>query len=594
MALALALIAAVNAIAQDVSTIREIDIRGSANINKETILAVMRTKVGQPYVQAQLDSDKKAIEDMGFFQAVDVRAREVGGGNWQVVVEVVEFPKIKEIRIVGNEALKDEDITKVMAEYGMAIGKVYNLKSVNSVASAIRKLYSDRGYFAQIDAPFGLLPESPETLNVTIIELKVNSVSVQGATRTKKYVLDRMIKTRSGDTLYIPKWRNDLQKLYSTQWFEKVESIENLSAEDPGKVDLIADVKEARTGIFNIGLQIDPRNSVAGLVRLTDTNFKGTGQTIGAGILQGSRGGGTSVDLNYGNPFIDRRDTSLNASVYSRVIYRFTGVGFGGENTPTQDDQFTERRTGISVGVTRPFREQYYGSVGLRMENVKTGDLSVDNTTGFIQQDGDLALLSLGLTRDRRDVGLDPASGDYTRLLVEPGYSNIDKVGGDVSDTSILGSNTFARSTLEYRTYWSPQPPRGLKVDEPRRVLAIRARYGRIDGNVPFFEQFFVGGSDSLRGYAEDRFWGTEMATFSAEWRQPIQKAFNAVLFVDYGSAWGGYGSVNRYTQSSDPKFKLGYGIGFSFRTPLGPIRLDFGFDNRGKSRTHFIIGTSF
>jgi outer membrane protein insertion porin family len=591
--LALALSMAVGALAQDVGSIREIEIRGATNINKDTILSVMRTKVGQPYVQAQLDSDKKAIDDMGFFQAVDVRAREVGGGNWQVIVELIEYPRIKEIRIVGNSAIKSDDIRKILADGGLGVGNVYNLKSKPSVSSAIRKLYSDRGYFVQVD-PFGLLPESPETLSVTVIELKVNSVSVQGATRTKKYVLDRMIKTRPNDVLYIPKWRDDLRRLYSTQWFEKVESIENLSQEDPGRVDLIADVKESRTGIFNVGLQIDPRNSVAGMVRLTDTNFKGTGQTVGVGLLQGSRGGGASVDLDYGNPFIDRHDTALNASLYSKVLYRFAGVGFGGEGTPTEDDQFTERRTGFNVSVSRPFRREYFASVGLRLEEIKTADLDVDKTTGFIQQDGRLGMLAFGLSRDRRDVVVDPARGDYVRLNLEPGFSDISKVGGDTPDTSILGMNTFVRTNLEYRTYWSPQAPRGLKIDEPRRVLALRARYGRIDGEVPFFEQFFVGGSDSLRGYVEDRFWGKEMATLSAEWRQPIQKSFNAVLFADYGAAWGGYGSVNDYTQSNRAQFKLGYGIGFSFRTPLGPIRLDFGFDNRGKSRTHFIIGTSF
>jgi len=38
----------------------------------------------------------------------------------------------------------------------------------------------------------------------------------------------------------------------------------------------------------------------------------------------------------------------------------------------------------------------------------------------------------------------------------------------------------------------------------------------------------------------------------------------------------------------------LGYGAGLSFRTPLGPIRIDIGFNEEGRSRTHFIIGTSF
>lgn len=580
------------ALGQNVSLIKEIEIRGTVNVNKDTILAAMRTKVGQPYVQAQLDQDKKTIDDMGFFQAVDVRAREIGDGNWQVVVEVVEYPKIKELRIVGNTVVKTEDIVAALSKVGLGTEKLYNLKLSVPAAKEVEKLYTDKGYFGRVQE-FGPLPDAPETLSLNVLELRVNSVSVQGATRTKKFVLDRLIKTRPGDIVSVQNWSADLKRLVGTQWFEKVDSIEN-ATDDPGKIDLIADVKETRTGIFNVGLQVDPRNSIAGILSLKDTNFKGTGQTIGFGILQGSSGGGTSVDLDYGNPFIDHHDTSLNVSLYSRVLFRFAGIGFGGNNTPTEDDQFTERRTGLNVSLGRPFRKEYFGSIGLRFERIDTGDLDTDQTTGFIQQDGDVGTLSLGLSRDRRDVTIDPAKGDYARILIEPGYSNITRIGGDAPDPGILGPNTFVRSTLEYRMYWSPQPPRGLKLEEPRRVIAVRLRYGKITGTVPFFEQFFVGGSDSLRGYPEDRFWGTDMAIATLEYRHPIQKAFNAILFADYGSAWGGYGSVNRFTQSGRPDFQLGYGIGFSFRTPLGPIRLDFGFNQNGGSRTHFIIGTSF
>lgn len=593
MALVLALLSVGIGFAQEPNVIKEIEVRGAVNVNKDTILAAMRTKIGQPYVQAQLDQDKKAIEDLGFFQAVDVRAREIGSGNWQVAVEVVEFPKIREYRIVGNTAVKTGDIEKVVAADGLPLGNIFNLKSQGAVSRAIEKLYTDRGYFGQVE-DLGPTPGSPETLTVSILELRVGTVSVQGATRTKKYVLDRLIKTRPGDPLHIPSWRDDLRRLYSTQWFEKVESIQN-PTDDPGKVDLIADVTEARTGIINVGVQIDPRNSIAGLLRLTDTNWRGTGQSVGIGVLQGSAGGGTSVDLDYGNPFIDRHDTALNVSLYSRVLYRFTGVGFGGNSTPTDDSQYTERRTGINMSLSRPFRKQYLASVGLRFEDIKTNDLDTNVDTGFIQQDGQVGTLTFGLGRDRRDVVVDPSSGDYTRILVEPGYSRITHVGGDFPDNSIIGSHTFLRSTFEYRTYFSPgQPPRGLKVDESRRVIAVRLRYGQISGKVPFFEQFFVGGSDSLRGYQEDRFWGRNMALASFEYRHPIQKSFNAILFADYGSAWGGYGTVNNYSQSDKPDFKLGYGLGLSFRTPLGPIRLDFGFNDKGKSRTHFVIGTSF
>lgn len=593
------------AAAQTASLISEIEVRGVQNVNREQILAAMRTKVGQPYIQAQLDQDRRSIEDLGFFQAVDVRAREVGNQSWHVVVEVVEFAKIKEIRVVGNTVVKTEDILKVLETapaYPIVPGNVYNLKSVRAVNEGIRKLYADKRYFAQLGS-FGPLEGSPETVNVEVIELTVNSVTVQGAVRTKKSVLDKIIRTKPGEAFNVGTWENDLRRLFSTNWFETVDSIERTVGDDIGKVDLIADVKETETGSLNIGVQIDPRSSIAGLLRYSDTNFKGSGQSVGVDLVQGSRGG-TSIDLDYGNPFVDDRDTSLSFSVYSRVVYRFAGSLFGGgtseENSPT-DNRFFERRTGLSFGLGRRIRENLFGSIGAKYENIDTGELDTTQTTGFIQQDGDVATVTFGLTSNRRDVDVDPSRGDWFRVTIEPGYSNITKVGGDIvgdglgGDDSILGKNTFFRTSLEYRAYFSPgQPPRGRRVSDPRRVIALRARYGSIAGKVPFFEQFFVGGSDSLRGYQEDRFWGRQMAGITAEYRVPVQKAFNAILFVDYAGAWDGYGSVNNFTQSKNPQFQLGYGIGFSFRTPLGPIRLDFGFNEEGKTKTHFLIGTSF
>jgi outer membrane protein insertion porin family len=162
-----------------------------------------------------------------------------------------------------------------------------------------------------------------------------------------------------------------------------------------------------------------------------------------------------------------------------------------------------------------------------------------------------------------------------------------------LSDT--LGRKNYLKTTGEYRFYWSPEKPRGRnELDAPRKVVAFRARYGVITGDVPFFEQFFMGGASTLRGYEEDRFWGKQSLLTTLEYRHPIQKALALSAFVDYGGAWGGFGTVGEFSQSRSSNLKLGYGFGVSFRSPLGPLRLDLGFDDRGKTRTHFQIATSF
>ncbi len=567
--------------------IRSVTVNGNKEVSTEAILAAMRTRVGQPYVQATIDADKTTLENLGFFQAVDIQTTVVDDTNRDVIVQVEEWPLVKEIRVVGNKGISTEDIVK---ELDIAVGKVFNIRDRAPAAQRVEALYAKRGLFARVE-DINPLTDSPGTISVSIIELTVNSVSVQGNTRTKTSVMRKMIKTRAGEPFRTDKWIADLRRLVGTQWFENVRPVENQP--EPGKIDLVADVKEARTGNFAIGAQMDPRSSLAGTLRLSDSNFRGSGQSIGFSVIQGTAGGGPSIEMDYGNPFMDDRGTALNVSLYSRLIYRFQGIGFGSNNTPTEDDIFSERRTGAALAVGRTFSDDISASIAVRYEGIKTSDVNTDSSTGFIQQDGTLATLTLGLTRNRRDVDIDPSRGDWFRIEVQPGFANITAVGGELNDT--LGRKNFLKTTAEYRLYWSDQKPRTRnELDAPRRVLALRARYGTITGDVPFFEQFFMGGASTIRGYEEDRFWGNQSLLTTLEYRVPIQKALSVSAFVDYGGAWGGYGQVGSYSQSRSANFKIGYGLGVSFRSPLGPLRLDIGFDDRGKSRTHFQIATSF
>ncbi len=553
----------------------------------------MRTKVGAPFVQETLDQDKRGLEDLGFFSAVAVSGIPLDSGTWQVTILVTEWPEIKEIRVTGNTVVKTDDIVNVLT---LKTGNVYNTNAVRSSADAIRKLYSSKGYYVQIP-DFSPLKDSPNTLNIQLLELKVGTVGYQGNGRTKDWVMKRLIKTKPGDTFSEVKWANDIRRLLNTQWFDTVHSLAD-DQRELGMIDLTADVKEAKTGQFNVGVQLDPSSSFAGVIRLSENNFGGTGKSVGLNFIQATQGDGPSVDLDYTNPFFDSKDTQLHMALYSRLVYRFSNsfLGTGGSDL-TSASRYTERRTGATLGFNRPVTD--YLSLGLsgRLETIKTSQNNGLTQPNFISQDGTVGGLTFGATRNRRDVDVDPSRGDWMQLQVEPGYADITKstiISNGVPLQGGTGKGMFGRGVLEYRKYFSPGPPRGTDLEAPRNVVAFRAKFGVITGQVPFFEQFFAGGSDTVRGYAEDRFWGKQTLISTLEYRKPIQKSFNVIGFVDYGGAWGGYKSIADFRQSEKLKLHLGYGVGLSFRTPLGPIRLDLGFDERGRSRTHFLIGNSF
>lgn len=574
--------------------VSSIEVRGLKNIPESSVVASMRTKVGQIYDPQQISRDRQSLEALGLFQEVRVYGQLLDDRTWKVVVEVVEWPVIESIAVSGNTVFDNERILKLFEDAGIKPGVVLNVSLLDTASKSLSDLYRGKGLFARITR-FEPDQTTPSKLVVEIVEARVGQVIIEGNTRTKRGVFDRLMDTKPGDLLDSAKWSDDLRRIVDTRWFE---SIEPDSAEpELGKVDLILKVKETRTGVFNVGVQVDPRNNLAGFVSMQETNFLGTGQMIGINVLQSAQGLGTSVTLDYANPILDSKRTSLAASLFTRETFVFGGTlfGAGGGGSLNSEDRISQRRTGATVGISRPTDRQTRANINLRAESLNTINFTPDPGEEFIVQDGDLASLSFGVTRNRRDNSVDPASGDWIRLAVEPSFSNIVSVGGLTSGYDILGQNFYTKLAIDYRTYFSPGPKRKPEeFDQPRRVLAARVYAGHVVGEVPFTEQFFVGGANGVRGYTEDRFWGKTTFLAQLEYRHPIQQSFNVVAFVDYGGAWGGYGTVREFTQSPNLNLKLGFGVGVNFKTAFGPIRLDIGFDDKLKPRTHFQIGGTF
>lgn len=590
--------------AQQTLTIKEIVVRGNSRISTEVITASIRSAQGRPFIEADLARDQQSLRALGVFQDVKISSRQLSDTEVQVVIDVSENPVVKEISIIGNTALKTDDLMKVITQ---PVGQVLNLNNRKTTADAIRELYATKGYFADVDFP--TMADAPETLVVMVIETTVNDIVITGANRTRKYVLDRLMKTEPGKPFNQRTWISDVRKLQSTQWFESINPSQRATGEI-GRFDLLLDLKEQRTAIFDVGLALDPNSRLAGTIRVSDSNFRGSGQQVSLGYVQDTFGSGASVSLDFTDPFFDKKDTALSVSLFSRINSYFTSLG--GDNQLDDDSRFDERRTGGSLSLSRGYRGIYSTSIGLNYEDIRTVN---ENTAGtFIQQDGTLLKFLIQGTRDTRDVPLDPFQGDYLRLAIEPGFTNITKIGGVVSGyPDVQGKGQFLRGTLEYKAFFSktPKPKPGMTEEEifklqtkPRPVIATRARVGTVRGTIPFFEQFFAGGADSLRGYDDQRFWGRNVAMATAELRYPIQENFSVIGFMDYGGAWGGYGTLDtdndgsladeRFTQSDKINLKMGYGVGIGFRSPLGLIRIDFGFTPQGRSRTHFTIGGAF
>ena len=575
--------------AQGNQLIGEVVVRGNKSVSEQLIISIIGSKVGQVYQPAQLARDKVLLENTNQFQSVQVYGQLLDNERWRVVVEVVEWDIISEIRVEGNTVVSS---SMILAALRNKVGQVFNPTVLEADARGVSELYRRQGYFARVTQYEPLL-EDASILKVVVTEATVERVELVGLTRTPERVVRRAIDTQEGQILSFNQLQEDLKRLADTRWFEEIQPDVLDSDAALGKVVVIINLKETRTGAFNVGVQLDPKNRLAGLFTLNDSNFNGTGKSVGLNLLQSAQGLGTSITIDYGDPFLDKKRTALNTSIYSREQLVFGSSLFGSEGGPL--GRFSQRTNGGNAMLSTVLSSNLRAFVGIEAQHVNTRDFVVDPGEEFVFQDGFSAGLNLGFVRNRRDFNQEPARGDWVRVAIEPTFSDVTSLGGQNVGVQGLGQRVYLRTSIDYRVYSSPQPPRTIEqFDEPRRVFAFRAFAATIVGDPPFFEQYFVGGSNGVRGYEEDRFWGKHALLFQAEYRHPIQKSFNAIAFVDYGGAWNGYPSVRNYTQSSTFKMHLGYGVGINFKTPFGPIRLDVGFNDKGKARTHFLIGGSF
>jgi outer membrane protein insertion porin family len=584
----------------------EVDVEGVEGRLEDVVFEATEIQPGQLTTRSQLQEDVNAIFATGFFADVRVVPEDTPLGV-RVTFVVEPNPVLEEVEVttvpqeLDKRVLPESVVNNIFSEQ---YGEILNFQELQTNIEELTQWYQDNGYtLAQVVGSPEVSPDGVVTLTVAegvIEDIRVRTFDGEGEQiegKTRDFIVKREVELSQGDVFNRETARSDLERIFGLGIFEDA-SLSFTPGDDPRKVVLNFDVVEGDTGSIGAGAGVSSASGVFGTVSYQERNLGGNNQNLSAEVQVGGR---TLVfNTRFVDPWIagDPYRTSYAVNLFRR---RSISVIFDEGDTdvdlPNGDDPRVIR-TGGGITFSRPLAPDPYTradwtlSAGFDYERVQIedddGEISPEDEFGnqlAFDDSGkdDLFVLEFDAVRDRRNNRNQTTSGSLLRLGID---QSIPLGSGSIFFNRIRGSYSYF-IPVDFTNF----------SEEGGETLAFNVQAGTVLGDLPPYEAFSLGGTNSVRGYEQgDVAAGRSFLQATAEYRFPIFSIIGGALFVDVGTDLGTGDNVPGEPAEvrGKPGSGFGYGAGVRVQSPLGAIRVDFGFNDEGENQIHFGIGERF
>ena len=502
-----------------------------------------------------------------------------------ITVNVTEGERfvVSGVKLEGNFLERDDEFKSLVT---IRPGEPYNADQVAETTKAFADHFGNFGFaFARIEA----VPEVDRENNRVALVLQadpvrrayVRRISVTGNNRTRDEVVRREFRQYEASWYDGEKIRLSRDRVDRLGYFTEV-NIETLEVPGaPDQVDLVINVAEKPTGSLQLGAGFSSAEKLSFSFAVKQENVFGSGNYLGVD-LNTSKFKRTLV-FSTTNPYFTPDGISRTLDLYYRTDKPYEDQGGNYELITTGG--------GVRFGV--PFTEidtVFFGGA-LEQTRIKAGTNIPAAYLAYADRYGATSTsvpLTIGWSRDSRDSALAPNVGRLQRLNTE---------------WSVAGDSRYVRANYQYQQY----VPLNKKF-----TLAFNGEVGLGKGiggrPFPVFKNFYSGGLGSVRGFDQGTLGprdvtgaslgGPKKLTFNAELIAPFPGAGNdrtlrVFTFLDVGNVYGD-GEKMRLSD-----MRASVGVGLSWISPLGPLRLAFANPVRKYAgdriqKLQFQIGTSF
>jgi outer membrane protein assembly complex protein YaeT len=612
--------------------IDDVMVSGNSAMTVADLTPLLRIKAGEPFVQATLDNIVSQMRTLyrgrGFTRATvmanaGVQPLPPGAGpledrHVRVTIDIAEGPRafIDAVNISGNTVLPTDEIRGWLTAIP---GKAYSEVDVASDRDRIDLEYRNRGYESVVVDPAVMLASNDTRANVTFAitegpQVMVDHVIIVGNKRTSTRTIEREVTLKPGEPLGYSQRLESQQRLSALGLFRRV-TITELQHESEAHRDVLIQVEEAPPNTIAFG------GGFEAFTILRPTGPNGEAQQrfeyaprgsfeVGRSNLWGknrsvdlfTRGSLKSRDIVVTNvasaPGTVPTSTTTTTSNFGINEYRVLGTYREPKVFDTRADLLLTGILDQAIRTSFNFRTRAVrAEAGWHASRIFSvaARYSFQHTTLFDQAltpDQDpvlidrlfpqvrLSILSNSLIRDSRDDLLDPSHGTFLALTTD---LSMEAIGSEVGFIRTYGQAfEYFRLRTKRRIVFAT----GERVGLARGFLTVTAGSQSTAKELPASERFFAGGDTTVRGFALDRLGtpatisstgfpagGNGEVVLNAELRFDVAKGFTGVTFLDAGQIYQFASSINL------AQLRPAAGFGVHYKSPIGPIRVELGFN---------------
>ena len=508
-----------------------------------------------------------------------------------ITISVVEGRqyRIGEISVTGNKLHSTALLKRVLSLYAKQ-GAVFAPSKIDKASERLEDYYGKDGY---LETRVHVTRRPNLRTNDIDLEFKIDeserflveSIQVEGNTKTKSVVILRELILGPGDVFDTVRMKISKNALENTRFFDDVD-ITPQDTNIPGRRDMRVVVKEGRTGTFTFGAGYSSLERATVFAQIQQTNFdlfnrrslfQGDGEKFSIKVSIGELS--NEAVISFEEPFLFEKRLALGFSIFR-------------EQSDYVSTYYQELQEGGNVDLRKHLFGLYNGILTYQYETINIYNLNPSASQVISSAAGlhDVSQLSFEIVRDTRDKLVSPTSGNRIDFITTV-------AGGPLGGTDSFYGFEF-KGSQNFKVFETQE-----QVLELVAYAGVRDNYNGFPA-LPYYDAFYLGGPATLRGFQyqevspRDQYGepigGKTYGMFTAEYSVEIVDPIRFAFFYDVGFVNIAAYDFNPSTYNDD------FGIGLRLQVAGSPLSLDYGIPikgdhyNRQGGQFNFSFGTRF